>query len=228
MKISFKTRIHQEELLDDLSVPFADIAINMKELDTINTLLGGHAITIKGIEKLIENKTNLTVCEVGCGGGDNLKAIYNWARKKNISLQLAGLDYNKNCIQYAKQTQSFPCEWIEENFLTHTKQYDIIFCSLFTHHFKTEQLKNILLQMKSQSKIGIIINDLHRHPIAFYSIKFLTKVFSKSYLVKNDAPLSVLNGFVIKEWKEIFSSLQMKASIQWKWAFRHLILYKHD
>jgi hypothetical protein len=52
----------------------------------------------------------------------------------------------------------------------------------------------------------------------------LTSIFSKSYLVKNDAPLSVLRGFKKKEW---FAILQQAGatnySVKWKWAFRHLI-----
>jgi hypothetical protein len=33
-------------------------------------------------------------------------------------------------------------------------------------------------------KSGFFTNDLHRHPIAYNFIKYATKLFSKSYLVK--------------------------------------------
>ena len=51
------------------------------------------------------------------------------------------------------------------------------------------------------------------------------RLFSKSYLVKNDAPLSVLRGFKKNEWKNIFEKAGIKNySIKWKWAFRYLIV----
>jgi hypothetical protein len=55
----------------------------------------------------------------------------------------------------------------------------------------------------------------------------LTSLFSKSYLVKNDAPLSVKRGFTSDEWR----LLLLKAGIEnytitWCWAFRHLIVVK--
>jgi hypothetical protein len=76
--------------------------------------------------------------------------------------------------------------------------------------------------------MGFFVNDLHRHPFAYYSIKWLTKFFSKSYLVKNDAPLSVLRGFKRKELEVLsHQSSVEKISINWKWAFRWLLVYIH-
>ena len=72
---------------------------------------------------------------------------------------------------------------------------DIIFSSLFCHHFSDDEVKDIIEWKYEYSKLGFFINDLHRHPLAYHSIRLLSQVFSKSYLVKNDAPLSVEKGF---------------------------------
>jgi hypothetical protein len=53
----------------------------------------------------------------------------------------------------------------------------------------------------------------------------LTRLFSKSYLVKNDAPLSVLRGFTKKEWlKYLKKAGATHYAVKWKWAFRHQII----
>ena len=102
---------------------------------------------------------------------------------------------------------------------------DIIFSSLFCHHFTDEELITMLQWMKRNSTLGFFINDLHRHPLAYHFIKLATNLFSKSYLVKNDAPLSVLRGFKKMEWENIFSNAAIKNyTIKWKWAFRYLIV----
>ncbi|NJL75939.1 MAG: hypothetical protein HC892_13885 [Saprospiraceae bacterium] len=41
------------ELLDADDIPSADLYQNLKELDFINTYLGGHAITIAGVKQII-------------------------------------------------------------------------------------------------------------------------------------------------------------------------------
>ncbi len=229
--IDFSQRSYQKELLDQNNIPFADIQQNMKELDFINTNLGGHAITIEGFKKLAGEKKELSVCEIGCGGGDNLNAIKKWCDKKNIKIKLSGIDINKNCIDYAKK------KFTGFNFITsdyknvrfEIDKPDIIFSSLFCHHFTDKQLITMMQWMKANARLGFFINDLHRHPLAYHFIKTVTKIFSRSYLVKNDAPLSVLRGFKKTEWKSIFNKASIKPfTIQWKWAFRHLIVVRHD
>ena len=73
--MDFNKRSYKKELLDLDTIPFDDIKKAMEELNVINTYLGGHAITIEGFKSLLKDKTNISVCEIGCGGGDNLLAL---------------------------------------------------------------------------------------------------------------------------------------------------------
>jgi 2-polyprenyl-3-methyl-5-hydroxy-6-metoxy-1,4-benzoquinol methylase len=235
--LNFSKRSYEKELLDRDDIPFDDIKQNMKELDYINTNLGGHRITLgalKAMVKNIKNKLNgekISILEIGCGGGDNLRVIKNYCSKKNIPVQLSGVDINRHCIDFAMSRRE------NEDILFLSSDYklikleqkpDIIFCSLFCHHFRDEEIIYMLNWMKESSNIGFFINDLHRHPFAYYSIKWLTHFFSKSYLVKNDAPLSVMRGFKKKEFKNLnIQSSIFNAQIKWKWAFRWLIIVQH-
>lgn len=105
------------------------------------------------------------------------------------------------------------------------KKNDIIFTSLFCHHFSHQELRSMLKWMIANCELGFFINDLHRHPIAYHFIKIATSFFSKSYMVKNDAPVSVLRGFKKNEWVDIFHSAGIKNfTINWKWPFRYVII----
>jgi len=106
---------------------------------------------------------------------------------------------------------------------------DIIFSSLFCHHFKNDALPQMLNWMKFNSRKGFFINDLQRNRVAYYAIKVLTGIFSNSYLVKNDAPLSVARGFIYDEWVSILEDASIKKyTLHWQWAFRYLIIFCHD
>jgi 2-polyprenyl-3-methyl-5-hydroxy-6-metoxy-1,4-benzoquinol methylase len=228
---SFQQRSYQKELLDRNDIPFDDIKRNMQELDFINRKLGGHDITLDGIVALIKNQitfnSKFTIVEIGCGGGDNLRAIRNWAERIHLPVQLEGVDINPECITYAKQQRrnrgiSFVVSDYKK--VLFEQKPDIIFSSLFCHHFTEEDLVFMLQWTKQNSQLGFFINDLHRHWLAYYSIKLLTKLFSKSYLVKNDAPLSVLRGFTRHEWNTIFYEAGISNfNCKWRWAFRWLI-----
>ena len=230
--MNLKNRSYQKELLDSKDIPFKDIARNMRELDFINTHLGGHSITISGLKKILQSvpslQKELSICEIGCGGGDNLRIIIDWCSKRNIKVRTIGIDINPDCIAYAKSLSTHQhAEWIASDYklVSFRDRPDIIFNSLFCHHFDDEQMIDILKWMQVQSNIGFFINDLHRHVIAYYSIKTLTTVFSKSYLVKNDAPLSVRRGFRKSEIESYLSAAGIgNHTIEWKWAFRWLII----
>jgi 2-polyprenyl-3-methyl-5-hydroxy-6-metoxy-1,4-benzoquinol methylase len=228
---SFKKRSYQKELLDGEGIPFRDIKRNMQELDFINRKLGGHDITLDGIVKLIQDKPllnkQLKIVEIGCGGGDNLRAIKNWAAHINLPVALLGIDINSECIAFAEsQERNSSISFIHSDYrLTGFEvNPDIVFSSLFCHHFTDEELVEQLKWMHQKSALGFFINDLHRHPIAYYSIKVLTQMFSRSYLVKNDAPLSVKRGFNRADWQRIFQQAGIdEYDCTWRWAFRWLI-----
>jgi len=79
--------------------------------------------------------------------------------------------------------------------------------------------------MKEQARIGIVINDLHRHPLAYHSIRYLTKWFSKSYMTQYDAKLSVLRGFYREELENLLIEAGWEnIEISWQWAFRWLVV----
>ncbi|MBE8723007.1 methyltransferase domain-containing protein [Sphingobacterium pedocola] len=227
----FSKRSNESELLDDPSIPFEHIKQTMRELDTINAWLGGHRTTLAGLKTLLRNTKKVSICEIGCGGGNNLMIIHNWCHKNGIEAALTGIDMNPHAISYATAQYGalgiqFICSDYRADVLD--RKPDIFFNSLFCHHFENNELVDMLRWMSVNSRTGFFINDLHRHPLAYYSIKLLTGLFSRSYMVKNDAALSVLRGFTKDEWTTLSERAGLStASVRWRWAFRHLMVYKN-
>lgn len=225
---SFAQRSNQKELIDDLDCDGEELRQALRELKTINRLLGGNRVTTNGIQELLKYppRKEVTVADVGCGGGDMIRAIYDWTRKKKINAKLIGLDANPNTIAMAAQNLAdLPDIRLETadvfEMAFQQDKVDIITCTLFTHHFSDEELVEMFRSFKKKARRGMVINDLHRHPLAFYSIKVLTRLFSKSRLVINDAPISVRRGFRKGELAEILEKAGwVDFRITWHWAFR--------
>ena len=75
--------------------------------------------------------------------------------------------------------------------------------------------------MHENARLGFVVNDLHRHWLAYHSISILTRFFSRSHLVRHDARLSVAKGFSKQELQSIFRIPDgKKVTIDWRWAFR--------
>ena len=229
----FDKRCYDKELLDAESIDTIALHRNLYELGIVNSWLGGHAISISGIKKLLLklNKSSLKIIDVGCGGGDNLRAISKYFKYSGTTVCLTGADLKQDCIDYArKKSLDYPdIDFVCDDFRNVlTNQIDIVHAALFFHHFSEQEIAHFL-SLAHRRGCYIVINDLERNPIACYAIAILTKLFSKSYLVKNDAPLSVRRGFKKQEWKAIMTMAGIENyTITNRWAFRHLIItYPH-
>lgn len=229
-----KQRSYEPELMDDLTLSGEELRRNLEELEVINNWLGGYNVVLDALEKLLGNYTGppLRIADIGCGGGDTLRSIAKWARQKKLPLRLTGIDANDFMVQYArKRCGGFPeisvkqYDVFSESFQNQT--YDIVVCSLFCHHFTNEQLVHMFRQLHRQAGIAVIINDLHRHWLAYYAIKYITAAFSGSRLVRNDAPLSVRRAFRRKELQLLLQQAGVPGySLRWMWAFRWQLLLK--
>ena len=228
----FHCRSTDIEIMDNLQCSGEVVHQTLRELETINSLLGGNDVTLDGIHKLmlVQKSGPVSVADLGCGSGEMLRLIRKWSGKKGIDLQLTGYDANPNIIAYAENHTPAEClikyealDIFSEDFKT--RKFDIVTGTLFFHHFTNDELITFFSQVKKQLRLGLIINDIHRHWFAYYSIRWLTKFFSKSVMVQYDAPLSVLRAFKKKELIEILEKAGFKSySIKWMWAFRWQVI----
>lgn len=234
--MNLRQRSYQAELLDQDNLSFRDLLRNMKELEFINRWLGGHQITLEGFRKLLAAAPvtrPVTICEIGCGGGDNLAAITQWADRNGIAVHCTGIDMKHACTTIAakKKALHHRSSWITDDYrnVMFSTKPDIIFSSLFCHHFTEAALVTQLQWMRGNSRRGFFINDLHRHLVAYTSIRTLTRLLPCSHLLKNDAPLSVARGLKRREWQALLEQAGItRYSIGWRWAFRYLITYAHE
>lgn len=235
---AFRQRSAQKELLDAETIPVVDLYKNLDELAFINRYLGGHATVCFGMERLIANgqptARPLHVVELGCGGGDNLRALARWARRHAYTVQFLGVDLKPEAIDYARSCSiDFPeieYQTIDYREFQPAKPIDIVFTSLFCHHLADADIVELMYWCQQHSQIGWFFADLHRHPFAYHAIRMLTALFSGSYLVRHDAPLSVKRGFSRADWERLVCSLAASKGIQpvgrlyWRWAFRWLFI----
>ncbi len=230
-----RQRSNELELLDDLTLSGEELRRNLDELEVINDWLGGHKVVLSALDKLVKKHKpqRLRIADIGCGGGDTLKSIARWARNKSINVELIGVDANDFMVQYARRRCSdFPEVQVEQHDVFSEEfalqKYDVVVCSLFCHHFTDSQLARMFRQLHQQAQLAVIINDLHRHWLAYYSIKYITAAFSRSHLIKNDAPLSVWRAFRRQELEQLVQQAGItKYELRWMWAFRwQLLLHK--
>lgn len=230
---NFKVRSTEIEIMDDLLCAGDVVHQTLRELEFINKWLGGNAVTITALDQLLKDcpaHEKVTIVDLGCGGGDMLRIIQRWAEEKGIPVKLIGVDANPHIITFARKNQLhlpeiefLALDIFSEEFKN--IRFDVALGTLFYHHFNNDQLSAFFKNLQNQAKKGIVINDIHRHPLAYYSIKWLTAMFSGSSMVRFDAPLSVLRAFKKAELTAILKNAGIKDfTLRWKWAFRWQVI----
>lgn len=239
----FQTRSTEIEIMDDLSMEGELLTKALDEINLVNRFLGGHQVAISGLKKILLKKKILAssqktskdfdsnkpikIVDLGCGGGDTLKAIETWAKDQNLPLQLFGIDANAFTLQYAqKNTRSDSnIQYLQQNIFSSNcsfKDYDIVICSLFLHHFTEEELLVFFQKCKTSNVKALLINDLQRHWLPYYLFKLLTWALRANPMTKADGGLSIRKGFTRKELQDVFQKSKLQDyTLEWKWAFRY-------
>lgn len=229
--MNFRQRSYEKERMDAPDLHPSEFHNNLKEIVLINRYLGGASVTVQGINALVKahDLQDLHITDIGSGAGD----IFPYLDKKlhQYSPHFTAVDIQSEAQTYLEK--HYPAykdkvDWIIDDYnrvFEKENATDIVTASLFCHHLNDEELVDFLRGAVRYARVGVVINDLHRHPFAYHSIRLLTKWFSNSAFTKHDAPLSVRRGFTASEWSEYLSAAEItNASITWKWAFRHLVV----
>lgn len=230
MFLNTRYRTNKPEIMDDFSMKGEILRDALDKIAKINRLLGGNQLTLQGVQDLIATvpkSTEITIVDVGCGNGDMLRTIAEYGLKNNLKLQLIGIDANNFTINHARELStkypniSYRCEDIFDKPFEDLK-YDIVLCTLTLHHFKNDEIIQLMSIFNSQAKIGIVINDLHRNRVAYRLFQALCFVFQLSEMPREDGLTSILRGFKKEELIHFSEKLNIKNyTVQWKWAFRY-------
>ncbi len=224
MSPDFSRRSGDAELMDDAAVPDAELRATLAELARINALLGGYGASLDAVAALVPpGTTRLRVLDVGCGGGETADRIARWAAGRGIAAEVHGIDLLEAAVGFARRLArpglSFSRRDLHD--LPDGDAYDVVHSSLMLHHCPGPEAVRALAKMRALSRLGVALNDLHRHPFAYHAIAVLTKALSRDRLIRHDAPLSVLRAFRREELRALFLDAGFSAvDIRWRWAFR--------
>ncbi|MCZ6679794.1 MAG: methyltransferase domain-containing protein [Candidatus Poribacteria bacterium] len=226
----FKQRSYEPELLDDLSIVGEELDQTLAELRLVNSYLGGLSTTLAALAPELRKspERSYRILDLGTGSADIPAGIVRWARKHHLQVEVIATDINPYTCAYARRcVADFPEIQVVAadvfNLPFADGSFDYTHAAMFTHHFTQEECVEIVKIMYAKATRGVLINDLHRHPVAYYSIKLLTRLLSKSRLVRHDGPLSVRRSFRSADIEGLACQSEIKLQYRWRWAFRWLI-----
>ena len=210
---SFSSRADLSEIMDDLSRPDSEFDEAYRELGIINRRLGG----IRAIERFLPHKSNLLMLDVAAGACDVSEALL-----RRIPAQIVVLDVNPKGLKSARKSWPVTGNALELPFRDNT--FDVVMASLFFHHLSEANCVRVLEKMWRVSRELVLVNDLYRHPVAYWSIRALAAAFSKSTMVRHDGPVSVLRSFRPRELLQVADRAGVPARVYRSFPFRLVLV----
>jgi len=232
--ISLHHRSDAKEYIDGPPVEAELLRQTYREMKSINAHTLGYWPTMSAVEYFFGRCGRdrvISVLDIGCGDGEILRRIDDHGRARGLSLELTGIDLNRDAILAAIELSPSRIDFIHGDILTdgEDRQYDLIINSLTMHHLADEEIVRLMQWMTAHARIGWSISDLDRRAIAYYFIKYFTRIRGFNHVICHDAPLSVARGFRRKDWSGfIIRSAIDPDSIRISWYpnFRHGIRYE--
>lgn len=229
----WRNRSKENEWLDDLTQAGPDLETTLSQLSKINRWLGTHQSILSAIPEMLKGQAkdkSLLIVDLGCGGGDLLRKIALWGRENGWKLRLIGIDGNANSLSFAqKSSADYPeISYLQQDLIDDTNlppNTDLVVSSQFLYHHTDEALSDFFKQLPSQSRLGLISSDLHRHPLAHFAFALLTFVLPVHPMIRHDGLQAIKRGF---RRQELLSVLQNSGLAQfrlrWVWVFRFQLL----
>ncbi len=220
--LDFGRRALGPEIMDDDRLDAATYADVIADLARVNSITLARPPTINWLKKQTKSLESFSVLDVGFGHGDMLRAIAAWARQAGRRVRLVGVDLNPRSAPAARAATD-PADGIE--FFTGQAEAidfkpDFIISSLVAHHMEASELAGFIGWMQATAQRGWLINDLHRHPVAWLGFQALARIFRWHPIVAHDGALSVRRAFVRRDWDRLLAQAGATADVRWHIPFR--------
>ena len=213
-RVNFGARAEPGDLPEWMDEPcsYEEFRACLVDLAQVNRLTLAYRPTLHVLEAVLTRHTSaqpLSVVDVGCGGGDTLRRIAAWAKRKGVPVRLVGIDLNPYSRRYVQEfATAHPAgnaeaiTWITGDAFSYVppEPVDVILSSLFTHHLPTDEIVRFLAWMEGTARLGWFVNDLLRSTRSYTLFKALSRVARWHRFVQHDGPVSIRRAFQDDDW----------------------------
>ena len=220
--LDFSRRANLPEVMDADGLDPATYAAVIADLARVNTITLARWPTIAWLRRQLPSRVGFTLLDVGFGHGDMLRAIARWLQGRGLHAELAGIDLNPRSgpVAAAATDPSLGITYHSGPAEALGWQPDFIISSLVAHHMRDDELVAFIQWMERTARVGWLINDLHRHWLAWAGFRTLAFVFRWHPIVAHDGALSVRRAFTRAELEALLAAAGVQAELRWHFPFR--------
>lgn len=205
------------ELLDGPLDDPAALVGNLRDLRRVNQRLGGVDASAAAIDALAAHRDELTVLDVGTGGGDIPLALIDRARNRGRRFRIVGVDSRPEVL--AAAVLANPALTATDDVELHVadgralpfadRSFDVAHASMLLHHLEPTDVLAVLREMGRVARLGVVVNDLHRSRVGWVGAWLIGHLLTRNRLTRYDAPLSVRRSYRPTEMAALLATARL-------------------
>src|ERR1700761_1867924 len=219
-EFDFSRRVSPRELpeLMDGDCSYEDFRDCLRSLEKVNRWLLGYRPTLAWLKRLPRGPgESMHIVDVGSGGGDLLRQIAGWARRRGIAVQLTGIDLNPYAARAAAEStpKELSIAWVTGDALVYRpeKPVDIVVSSLMAHHLEDEEIIALLRWLETTARVGWFINDLERSEGSCRMFRWAARALGWHRFVLHDGPASFRRAFRKEDWARLLAAAEISHEV---------------
>ncbi len=195
---------------------YEDFRQCLKNLGQVNRLTLSYRPTLSFLDAMAAQHSGraLRIVDVGAGGGDMLRRVERWAKRRGIEVRLTGIDLNPYAARAAQEftPPSSAIQWISGDAFTYAEPVDVVLSSLFTHHLEEPEIVRFLAWSEAVAQRGWFVNDLCREATPYRLFGLLATTMRWHRFVQHDGPVSFRRSFREEDWARMLSAAGIRAA----------------
>ena len=218
-----------QEQMDD---PECDVVLlwnTYRQFTRVNRLLvGWRGIYRRMIRPLLcDRDRTYTLLDVGCGGGGMLPVLQRWAQQDGFTLNLTGIDTDPRFLSYVDE-QIWPVGisfrlGSSIDLVCEGKRFDVVICNHVIHHLANHEVRQLLDEVKTITRILAVISDPVRSRFAYLLFSMVAVPLFRDSFIAEDGQLSIRRSFRPSELRQL-------APADWdivtRFPYRQFLVYR--
>jgi len=197
------------EIMDDPDCDRDGLFRTYQTFGRMNRLLSGWESIYKNkIRPLLNHSsTQITLLDIGTGGGDIPSHLSELAKKDGFSIQITAIDPDERAIEFAKSENTsgnidFLCARSDE-LVKEGKQYDFVISNHLIHHLEGREILNLCSDAEKLCRYRVLFNDIERGDLGYVFFSLASPQFFRNTFIPTDGPLSIRRSFTKSELQEL-------------------------
>lgn len=203
MATLLQVRSSNRELLDSERLDPRELRTNLREMAMLNRLPGGIGDSVRAVDRMLDGRTDASVLDIGTGAGDFARQLVRRRAARVIAADVnpAVLAIARRYLADTKDVMILQADVL--SLPLGDAEVDVAHASLLIHHLDPPAVVRALREMRRVARLGVVVNDLRRGPIAFAVTATTVLALTRGAYTRHDGVLSARRAYTLRELDQL-------------------------